>query len=93
MLRITARYDDLTRVVEITRTDHRPIAVFLEQDQPATRLIRLPLGFTFPTFQRDLQSWLDGELIQRALPYFNRDDRTWMTSGPAAANLPPEEEY
>lgn len=91
MLKFTYRWDALTRTIEATRTDERPFAAVLGQHKPSTRVIRLPFGFTFQGFRADLQRWLDGELVQNALPYLGRDDRAWLTSGPAAFDLPEEE--
>ena len=90
--KITVRYDDLTRTMEVTRADNSPFAQAMGFDAPAVRLITLPFGFMYHGFCEDLQRWLDGELIQRALPYLSRDDRAFLTSGVVLEDLPPEEE-
>jgi|APSaa5957512576_1039674.scaffolds.fasta_scaffold96152_2 hypothetical protein len=90
--RFRIRFDDLTRMMEITRTDVSSWAEALGMDKPATRLIRLPEGFTYSVFYRDFQRWLDGELIQHALPYLPREDRGFLTSGVVLEDLPEEEE-
>ena len=74
-------FDDFTRMMEVTREDKSPMARALGMDQVATRSIFLPLGQTFRGFRRDMQRWLEGELVQNALPYLPRDDRAFLTSG------------
>jgi len=92
MLQFDISFDPMTRAMEVTRTDGRPFAAVLGQHKPATRIIYLPLGFSYSGFEGDLNRWLGGELIQHALPYLPREDRGFLTSGTALDDLPEEEE-